>query len=172
MENEELNIFGETGETPESRPDPRLEDHEDRSPYWFDEKAGDEEENKEWNDDDGPSEAALAALYEQSLNIAGAIARHYERIGLIHGADDFSWEWHAQFGADFETAQAAAAEQAAGAGPEGAAPTGAGAGDAGASGSAGQGAGEGSASGGTGGAGGDMGFGSGFGGNFGAGFGG
>ena len=40
-------------------------------------------------------------LQEQQMMVAGAIARHYERMGLMHPADEFSDEWHEQFGDDW-----------------------------------------------------------------------
>ena len=55
-----------------------------------DEETGEEEELE------------LLALSEQAAWIAGAIARHYEREGLIGHHDEFSGEWHALFDQEWQ----------------------------------------------------------------------
>ena len=84
---------------PQTQPDTRPETS---SQYCFESKLEEDEDPDEVIL--ATADATLYAFYEQNLNIAGAIARHYERLGLIHPAVDFSWEWHVQFGAEYAAA--------------------------------------------------------------------
>ena len=74
----------------------------------------DEEDQPESDDEETQSQdldaRTVFMLEQQAMNIFGAISREYERLGLIHPHDEFSWEWHSRFGNDFKEAVAAQAE--------------------------------------------------------------